>query len=83
MELIYTVKSGISLGNDRGKNIFTLSIKKSLSFDIWQFRNGLPNYDDDRKICSDDYNPCLGSVCVSSVLKITAPGTMSMITHEL
>ena len=56
MELINTVKSGRSLGNDRGKKIYTQKVKDQLPFDIWQFCSGLPDCDDDRKMCRDDFN---------------------------
>ena len=48
--LIYTVKSGKSICNDRGKKIYTKKIKYPLSFEIWIFRYGQPDHDDDRKI---------------------------------
>ena len=51
MLLIYTVKSGQSLGNDRGMKTSTQKLKDPLSFEILIFRNGLPDRDDDRKIC--------------------------------
>jgi hypothetical protein len=55
--LMYTVKSGKSLGSDRGKKTPTSKVKDPLSFEIWIFRNGQPDRDDDRRICcSDDFN---------------------------
>ena len=47
---IYTVKSGKSLGSDRGKKTPTSKVKDPLSFEIWIFRNGQPDRDDDRRI---------------------------------
>jgi hypothetical protein len=47
--LIYTVKSGKSICNDRGKK-YTKKIKYPLSFEIWIFRYGQPDHDEDRKI---------------------------------
>jgi hypothetical protein len=41
--LICTVKSGKSIGSDRGKKTSPLKIKDSLSFDIWTFRSGQPD----------------------------------------
>jgi hypothetical protein len=48
--LIYTVKSGKSLGSDRGKKTPTSKVKDPLPFEIWIFRNGQPDRDDDRRI---------------------------------
>jgi hypothetical protein len=45
--LIYTVKSGKSLGSDRGKKTSTQKVKDPLSFEIWILRNGQPDCDDD------------------------------------
>ena len=56
MELIYTVKSGKSFGNDKGKNTSTQKVKGPLLFDIWKFRNGQHDCNDDSRICSDDFN---------------------------
>ena len=53
MLLIYTVKSDKSPGSDKGKNTSTYKVKDPLSFQIWIFRNGQPDCDDDR---SDDFN---------------------------
>jgi hypothetical protein len=47
---------GKSLGSDKGKKTVRLKIKESLSFDIWKFRIGHADCDDNRIICSDDYN---------------------------
>jgi hypothetical protein len=35
--LIYTVKSGKSIGSDKGKKISRLKVKDPLSFEIWIF----------------------------------------------
>ena len=48
--LIYTVKSGKSLSSDRGKKKYMKKIKYPLSFEIWIFRYGQPDRDDDRKM---------------------------------
>ena len=45
--LIYTIKSGKSLGGDRGKKTSTQKVKDPLSFEIWVFQNGRPDFDDD------------------------------------
>jgi len=50
MLLIYTVKSGKSLGSDKGKKTSTQKVKDPLSIEIWTFRNGQPDCDDDRRI---------------------------------
>ena len=50
MLLIFTVKSGKSLDSDRGKKTSTQKIKDSLSFEIWIFRNGQLDCDDDHII---------------------------------
>ena len=47
--LIYTVKSGKSLGSDRGKKTSTQKVKDPLSFEIWILRNSQPDCDDDCK----------------------------------
>ena len=48
--LIYTVKSGKRLCSDRGKKTSTYKLKDPLSFEIWIFRSGQPDCDDDRRI---------------------------------
>ena len=48
--LIYTVKSGKSLGSDRGKKTSMQKVKDPLSFEIWILQNGQPDCDDDCKI---------------------------------
>ena len=50
MLLIYTVKSGKSVGSDRGNQTSMLKVKDPLSFEIWIFRNGQPDGDDDQII---------------------------------
>ena len=47
--LIYTGKSGTSLGSDRGKKTSTQKVKDPLSFEIWIFRTGQSDCDDDRR----------------------------------
>ena len=47
---MYTVKSSKSLDSDRGKKTPTSKVKDPLSFEIWIFRNGQPDRDDDRRI---------------------------------
>ena len=42
----YTVKASQSLGSDRAKKQFTSKVKDPLSFEIWIFRNGQPDSDD-------------------------------------
>jgi hypothetical protein len=48
--LIYTVKSGKRVGSDRGNQTSTLKVNDPLSFEIWIFRNGQPDGDDDQII---------------------------------
>ena len=50
MFLIYTVKSGKSLCSEIGKKKTTYKVNDPLSFEIRTFRNGQPDYDDDRRI---------------------------------
>ena len=50
MLFIYTVKSGKSLGNNRGKKQSTQKVKDPLSLEIWIFRNGQSDRDEDRKM---------------------------------
>ena len=47
---IYTVKSGKSLGSDRGNKTSTYIVNDPLLFEIWIFRNGQPDCDDDLSI---------------------------------
>ena len=47
MLLTYTFKSGESIDSDRGKKTSTQKVKDPLSFEIWIFRNGQPDCDDD------------------------------------
>ena len=54
------IKSGKSIGNDRGKKTSTKEANDSLSFEIWMFRNGQPDCDGDRIFfCSDDFDIAL------------------------
>jgi hypothetical protein len=48
---MYTTTSGKRLGSDRGKKTSTYKVKDPLSFEIWIFRNGQPDCDDDLRIC--------------------------------
>ena len=47
---MYTTTSGKRLGSDRGKKTPTYKVKDPLLFEIWIFRNGQPDCDDDRII---------------------------------
>ena len=42
-----------SLGSDRGKKKSTYKVKDTLSFEIWIFRSGQPDHNDDRKIFTE------------------------------
>lgn len=49
--LIYKLKSGKSLGSDRGtKKIYVKTVKDLLPFEIWINHNRQPDCDDDLKI---------------------------------
>ena len=48
--LIYTVKFGKSICSDRGEKKMYEKIKYPLSFEIWIFRYGQPDRDNDRQI---------------------------------
>ena len=50
MLFIYTVKSGKSLGNNRGKKQSTLKVKDPLSLEICIFHNGQSDRDEDREM---------------------------------
>jgi hypothetical protein len=49
--IVYTVKSGKSIGSDRAKKTSTLKVKDPLSFEIWMFFSGQPDCDDESRIC--------------------------------
>jgi hypothetical protein len=42
--------TGKSLGSDRGKKTSMQKVKDPMSFEIWIFQNGQPDYDDDPRI---------------------------------
>ena len=51
MLLLLTFPSGESGGSDTGKKTYTKNVKDPSSFEIWIFRNGEPDGNDDHIIC--------------------------------